>query len=72
MIILHDGRVGATSSEHIEDYSIKLYNIKTNKIDIDIKEANEETFPNINIIYSLLAEHKYGKLKIIHINYYKK
>ena len=57
MIILHDGRI-ATSSEHLEDGSIKIYNIKTNKIDIDIKEANEETMPNILNSYSLLVEDK--------------
>ena len=42
MIILHDGRI-ATSLEHLEDGSIKIYCIKTNKINIYIKEANEET-----------------------------
>jgi len=61
MIILHDGRV-ATSSEHLEDGSIKIYNIKTDKIDIDIKEANEETMPNILNSYSLLVEDKNNNL----------
>ena len=61
MIILHDGRI-ATSSEHLEDGSIKIYNIRTNKIDIDIKEANEETMPNILNSYSLLVEDKNNNL----------
>ena len=54
-------------------------------VDIDIKEANEETMPNILNSYSLLVEDKNNnlissifnfiklwKLKIIHINYSKK
>ena len=61
MIILHDGRI-ATSSEHLEDGSIKIYNIRTNKIDIDIKEANEEIMPNILNSYSLLVEDKNNNL----------
>ena len=61
IIILHDGRI-ATSSEHLEDGSIKIYNIRTNKIDIDIKKANEESMTNILDSYSLLVEDKNNNL----------
>ena len=70
MIILHDGRI-ATSLEHLEDGSIKIYCIKTNKINIYIKEANEETQPNILNSYGLLVEDKNNNLITSIFNFIK-